>query len=372
MILLKSFLRKKKTNIYLKIFTTITIIILLLNSISSYITYEQDKLNHDTTSLVLFAKENHDDMLEKEDKIKSYRNALGFEIGIDNDIIYNPNIIMNGTSVEYEDIIDETKLNWNSLLYNNVILTFSSKSCGTSLNDNETILYLSKENYNENYLNKYLNQKINFKYNNQEISLIIKNILEPKTFNYICISDKLFNNLVKENQKFIYDIETKDYKALENLKKKWANLENNDFFNIETQTFYKTTESNDRINILNKMANILIIANFISLFIYFLILIFVSTDLISDEENNMILLKQIGYNKLQNMFNLLKNVFVLNIISLSLSLIIYKFIIFILNIMFKINLNVLNYKFIFLYLSFVIIVEYIVLIIYTKNIDDLN
>lgn len=369
MVLIKAFLRKKKTKIYIKIFTIIITILFLLNGINEYVNYEFDKRDHPFSSIIMFAKENHEDILKKEKKVTTYRRALNFSIGVDNEIIYDPSLKINGTSVEYEEL-DETKILWSALQYKDTILAFSSSSCNTDLNDNEVILFLTEMDYNNEYMDNYRNYDITFRYKNQEITLLIKEILEPITFNYICISNALYNELIKEEQNYIYEIETDSYKTKEKLKERWNNIEDNDFFHIDLQTYDKNIDSSNKNNILEQMVKILTIANIISLIIFFIILLFVTNDFISDEKDNMILLKQLGYTKRQNRVNLLRNMLILDFIIFVLSIIISLLISIIINLVLKIHLEIFHFNYILSILIYFIVVEFIFSIFYIQNIEN--
>ena len=120
------------------------------------------------------------------------------------------------------------------------------------------------------------------------------------------------------------------------------------------------------------MVVMLEIANIVSLIVFLIVLLFVSKDLVSDEENNMLLLKQVGYNMMQNILNSLKNVFVLDFLSVMSSSIIYILLIGVLKLIFKISLTFLSWTFITLYFSFIFIIESLFLIGTLKNLKRLT
>ena len=118
------------------------------------------------------------------------------------------------------------------------------------------------------------------------------------------------------------------------------------------------------------MVVMLEIANIVSLIVFLIVLLFVSKDLVSDEENNMLLLKQVGYNMTQNILNSLKNVLVLDFLSVMSSSIIYILLIGVLKLIFKISLTFLSWTFITLYFSFIFIIESLFLIGTLKNLKS--
>lgn len=350
MLLLKSFVRKGKIKIYMLLFVVLFSTLFILNGIGNSVRRELDDINYEQASFVMVAKENHEKLLKKERKVKNYRRALSFEVGKNNEIMYSKS--------SYEDDISAFKINWDRLIYNeNMILAFNSSSCGLGLEKKEVELYLDEKDYDLSYLDNYLGEEIIFKYNEQDISLKIKGIRNPKTFNYICISDSLYNTLKEQEKNNIYDIETVSYKAMEYLSDKWINLESNNFYTSGLQIKIKDTDETKKINILENMIDMFNIIDFTSIVIVVLITIFVIKDLVGDEEKDILLLKEIGFNKRQNMGNSLRNMIVLDIIVFGLSIAVSGGIAFVLNCVCGFNLELFNLE-CFVYLSlFVIFIE---------------
>lgn len=367
MLLLKSFFRHKKTIIYLQVLCIITIILLLLNGINSFINKELDHLKHENSSLIMFSLNNHNQLLEKENEITSYNRILPLTQGRDNNIIYTPKYIeLEDGSIAYESI-DYSKIEWKRLIYDEenypYILTFPASYCNVTLNDNEAILALEEDiDYRIEYKKNYLNNNIYLQYQNQELNLKIKKIIEPQTFKYICISNNLYNKLLLNEEKYIYLINTKNYADIEKLENKWQNLEDNDFYSIHSNINYKNSETSDKETSLSNLSNMLKVANFISFIIFIFIVIFVIKDLISDEEKNINLLRQLGYNKIQIMKSIFINMLVLDIIILLVSQIISLLLSLILNILLKTTIQVFSIKIVFGIIIFIIFFEFIFLI----------
>ena len=315
----------------------------------------------------MFSLNNHNQLLEKENKITSYNRILPLTQGRDNNIIYTPKYIeLEDGSIAYESI-DYSKIEWKRLIYDEenypYILTFPASYCNVTLNDNEVILALEEDlDYRLEYKDNYLDNNIYFQYQNQELKLKIKNIIEPKTFKYICISNNIYNNLIVNEEKYIYLINTKNYLDIEKLEDKWQDLEDNDFYSINTNIKYDTIETNDKETSLSNLSNMLRIANFISFIIFTIIAIFVIKDLISDEEKNINLLKQLGYNKTQIMKSTLINMLVLDIIILLISQIVSLILSIILNTLLDLNIQVFSIKLLFSIIVFITLFEFIFLI----------
>ena len=371
MILLKGFFRKKKTIIYIRIFSIVITILFLLNGINNYINRELDRINYELSSLLMFSLNNYEELFKKEESILSYNRALPLIKGTDNDIIYTPNYIINEDgSISYENI-DYSKIEWKRLIYDEdnypYILAFSSSYCDVNLKDNEVILFLEEDNdYRHEYQNKYINSNISFQYNKEILSLNIKSIIEPKNFKYICISNNLYNKLVKKEDKYIYLINTKDYMNIKTLYKKWKDLETNNYYSIQiNKTYYDT----NRETSLSIIANILKLALISSIIIFIIIIIIVIMDLISDEEKDILLLRQLGYNKKQIYLNILKKVLILDFLIIIISIFISVIINSLINIILDISIEFLSYKMIFIIVIVLLLFELIFMLKYLNHKD---
>ncbi len=366
MILLKGFFRKKKTIIYLRIFSIIITILFLLNGINNYINKELDRVKYESSSLIMFSLNNHEDLLKEESRVVSYNRILPLSKGTDNDIIYTPQLVeYEDGSIGYESI-DYSKIDWQRLIYQDdypYILTFSASYCNTTLSYSEVILALEEDNdYRAEYKDNYLNNSISFQHNDKKLNLNIKNIIEPRNFKYICISDNLYNELLKDEDKYIYLINTKDYTTLEELKNEWQDLEENDFYSIENNIFYNDIETSDKKTSLSNLAAMLKIATIISFIIFAIIAIFVTKDLITDEEKDILLLRQIGFNKKQIITSTFKKILLLDIIVLIISLVASLLLSTLLNILLNLSIQILSLNLLLSITIFIILFEFIFLL----------
>lgn len=374
MLLIKSFFRKKKTIIFLEMLSIIVSILLLLNSFNSFINKEIDRIKKDNSFLIMFSLNNHNTLFDNEKNIISYFRLLPLNKGQDNNIIYTPQYIeMPNGSIGYESI-DYSKIEWTSLFYDYeeypYILTLPSSYCSANLKDEEVILALEKDiDYQEEYKNNYLNNSINFKYKDESLNLYIKDIIEPKTFNYICISDNLYNSISKKENKYIYLINTNSYSDIEKLENKWSNLEENDYYNIQYNTIYNSIETDEKVTSLSNLSNMLKIADIISIIIFTIIFILVIKDLINDEEKDILLFKQLGFNHNQIIKTILKNIIILDIFIIIISLILSKIISILLNILLNIKLQIFS-SFIFIIIIIILLFEFIFLIHKLKSIKS--
>lgn len=362
MLLQKAFFRKKKIGIYIFIFVILFSIIFLLNSYKKYYETLSNNFMVNHTILIANTGKNHKKLVEEEKEIKSFQRTLIFEKGIDNDIITTTTYKQNK---EYIDEPYNSILDWKNLMYNNQILVFPASFFDKKIDDNQIILFTQDFDYKPEDLLYFYNKSLTFSFNDENISLEIKEILEPILIPCVCISDNLYNNLLLKEENYIYYIKLAKYSSLDKIQEKWKNLSEKEIISYKSETFYKDDElgMNQR---LEDLINMLSIVGIISLIIFYIIMIIVIKDLVSDEQKDILLLKNIGYNKFQNIFNTLKNFLIFDIIVFCISLLLYIILIFILNNTIKFNLEVFNYGFIYLFIS-VLLAELFFCIIYIKN-----
>ncbi len=341
MFLLKGFLRKKKTKEYIRIFIILFSVIFILNVFIDYINKVTNTFKLENSCILIYSKENHEDIFKNKKIIKSYRRAIRLEKGLDNDVIYEPRIITDDKNAEYfEESTDNQKLKWSSLLIDDNVLAYSSSSCKLHLKDNEATLFLVEGyDYNQELKKTYLNKEIVFIYNKKEIPLIISDIKNVNIGSYICISDNLYNDLINKEEHYIYNLEINDYKEYNKLSKKWINLEDNEYYTIKQLTSIDKYLESSSQKILDNVSTLLRILNIISSIIFSVIAIITAKDLILDDEKNIKLLRQIGYNKVQNFFNSIINTIILDIIILLISIMVSLLIILILNIIFNFTIG---------------------------------
>ena len=362
MILLKGFFRKKKTIIYIRIFSIIITILFLLNGINNYINRELDRINYESSSLIMFSLNNHEDLLKEESRVVSYKRILPLSKGTDNDIIYTPKLIeKEDGSIAYESI-DYSKIDWNRLIYDSenypYIFSFPASYCDIDLKDSEVILALVEDyDYRAEYKENYLNNSISLYHETKLLNLKVKNIIEPSKFNYVCISENLYTELSKQENKYIYLINAKNYQAIEELKEQWQDLEENDFYSIQNNVVYNDIETSDKKTSLSNLANMLQIATIISFIIFAIIAIFVTKDLISDEEKDILLLRKIGFNKNQIITSTLKNILLLDIIVLIISLVASLLLSILLNTLLNLSIQICSLNLLLSIIIFIILFE---------------
>lgn len=359
MVLLKAFFRKEKTKLYIKIFSILFSILFILNGFSNYYEKSFDEFRYDHASLVMMAKNDYKDLLLSDKGIQSVQRGLSFYKGQDGEVVYEAPVRVNGGTVEYiPELKDESKIEWKSLIYRDeIIMAFQPEKCNVNLEDDEVVLSIYSSSYDEELVDQYIGKEIHFNYNNRDILLYLKDIVDTKVDNYICIPNELYNKLLDEEKNYIYSIETTNYNELDNVVPKLKDLEDNDFYYIGQHVAHDSIESAQKASYLDNMVRMLKVVNFIAMIIFFIVTIFVIRDLVGDEENDSLLLKEIGFNKKQNLCISLRNLLVLNILTFIFSILFSGLVIILINILFYFKLDLFDFIFIFKVSLFVLIVE---------------
>ena len=92
-------------------------------------------------------------------------------------------------------------------------------------------------------------------------------------------------------------------------------------------------------------------------------------DLISDEEKDILLLRQLGYNKKQIYLNILKKVLILDFLTIIISIFISVIINSLINIILDISIEFLSYKMIFIIVIVLLLFELIFMLKYLNHKD---
>jgi len=361
MLLIKSFLKKKRTKIYIVILTTLFNVLFLLNSFEIYVNKLYGEEHMRTSTLVMYSKNNHEDVIKNFKGVKDYRRALSFNPGSDSEIIYSPKMEMTENGLEYAESRDESKLVWSNLIREkNTILAFSSNTCENRVTDNRIDLYMATRRYDENLIDEYKGKTINISYNGREISFVLNNVYKMRGIEHVCISDEIYNELIKEEQNYNFEINIKDYKYLETFTNKYHNIDSEKEYMLGEYIYYGNPEDSQQSSILSSMLDIIGTTYFISTIIFFFVTISVIQDLVMSEEKDILLLKQLGFNKYQTLLSSIKNILLLDLITISLAIIINLLLDVIINKIFKLAISFTSIVFFSRVLLFIFLIELLI------------
>lgn len=241
------------------------IYILLLITMNIYIRGKFDTFERDRTTMIISGQEDHDELIKNTKSITSYRRAISFLSGIDNDVIYKIEYEMNSAGEPETKNFDQNRYSWQKLeLENSIIPAYRASTCNENLSKSEIILNTEARPLDSINLQKLLNQELTFKYNNDLIPLTVKKINDTNLHAYICISDELYDELIKDEKNHIYEIKMNSYKNYQKYLYKWINLETNDFYSISVPTSYMNLDESFKENRLSKFIDILSILNLVS------------------------------------------------------------------------------------------------------------
>lgn len=364
MLLIKSFLKKKRTKIYIVILTTLFTVLFLLNSFENCVNKLYGEEHMRTSTLLMYSKNDHEDVIKNFKGVKDYRRALSFNPGSDSEIIYSPKMKMSENGLlEYAEPVDKSKLIWSNLVSGrdtNIILAFSSNTCENKVTDNKIDLYMATRRYDEDLIDDYKGKTINISYNGREISFVFNNIYKMRAIQYVCISDEIYNELIKEEQNHNFEIFVKDYEAYDKFTDEYNYLEKNKEYSLGGSTYYENPEDSQLSSMLLSMIDIIGTTYFISTIIFFFVTISVIQDLVMSEEKDILLLKQLGFNKNQTLLSSIKNILLLDLITISLSIIINLLLDIIINKIFKLALSFTNIVFFSRVLLFIFLIELLI------------
>jgi len=335
--ILKGFFRNKNTIIYLVIYTLLFTIIISLNAATSYLDQINKEYFYKRTYICVESSKNIKTNLLKDKSLKNIYNIL--------------NLTFKSTTVLHD--YDQ----YNLVNYEiNGLITYKASDKNQELNNDEVIIYLDETNY-LNYRNHKLNNDtLTIAYNNEEITLNIKKLLsDNKSINEIVISDELFNKISSNNKNYLYISNIINEDEIKNIINKYSS--SNKVILIENED-----NNQDKIkNMLNQFTTI----DKIFIIIFMIIIIVININLLADLKKNVKLENILGFNKKQIILNLIKRIFILNILSIIITLLFILIAYLFIKFKFKTIISFLSTNLIY-YLIFIFIC-YLLLILIVSN-----
>ena len=302
--IVKSFLRRKTSIIYLFMLSILISILLLLNSSYSYLnTYINDIYSSQTIFFVK-NKENLKDELEKYNGLKNVKRSVLLS-NIDDDVLK----VKKGN-----DIFD--------LNINNIGLDGLMFFQDDNLLNSELIIGLDSTTYKniENNLNSYIGGKIKLYHKEKEFEFVIKDIYNSNNFNDFRISRELFSVLRAAEENFVYIAQLKNKGIEDDCENYFNKFKKNENDYAETIHIYDKAKEH-LINSLEKNFKYINYGVIIMTIIFLVILLVIYKNILEENVLNCYLEKMIGFKNIDIKINLLKKYFVLIVLSSIIGLI---------------------------------------------------
>ncbi|MDD4831528.1 MAG: hypothetical protein PHR09_01535 [Bacilli bacterium] len=323
MILLKGFLRKKTTRIYLAMLITLLIVIITLFSFINYYHHKMNEIFEDSSEIFIVSKIDYYDNLIKSKDFTNIRKALVFKVDYDSKLFGRQcqqiiNSATGHTTDNFDECSNETVLNWEHFQFNdwkndNIAVLPSDK-----INDNKVVMGYQEmwKEWAEN--SKHLiGKQVSFYFNNQIINFEIEKF-EPFRFSRVLVSTDMFEKLSDTSKLYAYLGTPKDYSQAHWVEQKLKSSDNIEY--VQINTMYDE-ESNNNTNLFHSIIDYLTLASYLMIIIFIIILFTVTRNAITDENKNNHIERLLGYNLNQVRKYLFLKVFALNIIAIIISMI---------------------------------------------------
>ncbi len=318
MVLLKGFIRKGTTKIYIVILTGLLITIITLFSIINYYNNKCNEIFKDSSEMFVISTKEFYNNLNKNKKYTNLREVL----------VFKPNYSSKVFGIQCEQIRDaqtgfitdnfdecdqDSSVKWIDLLFDNynsyVVVVNDSDLLG-----NQVIIGIHKELYEEeeNYKD-LIGKEVSFYFNDELIEFKIKGFSNER-FPKIYISSKKYDKLFKKNNVYGYLVTPKYFFDTDEI---YLNtLDNIDY--AKTNTHYEG-DSNNYFNFFYDMVNYLTFASYIIIIIFIIVIIVVTKNSIMDETEIIKVERLLGYNLNQIRKHLSTKIITLNFITIILS-----------------------------------------------------
>lgn len=293
--ILKSFFRRKSTYIYLAILTIIYFMIFLLTAIDGYLSKKCNE-SYQQSSLIFIESTNDYYLFMKNEK--------------------NLTNIKRCLLLSYIDgFLDKNDL---------IVYDLDSKVIAyvdDSLNDDEISIYLNDNTYlnNQNEIKDNYKSFIELEFDNNKYQFKIKKI-EKDSRNYVVLSKKVFSEL-SNGSIYSYTASMKDEKKENKMVKELYSQIDGRVDVISADSMQDITQREK----IYEYVKILNIVYYIMCLTFVLITIVINKNIISDLKYNIFIEYRLGFRKIQIIFNLLKNLVSVYILSFIIPFILLLF-----------------------------------------------
>lgn len=301
--IIKEFIIKKSTHLYILAFTIIIMTLLTLNSIKIGIELSIHDIYTKRTIFIVKTQKDLKNKLVSNEYLEDVQEALVIPLSNNKDIL----------------ILDD-KINFqiNNAGFDNLIIY---NDINNELKENEVLLGLDSTTY-ENIkpnIQKYIGRKIIINYYDSH-ELTIKSFYDSKEINELKVSNNVFNEIVKREKKYTYISRIK--------KEKYEPLIENDFLTLkkEESDFIDVISfsNSSGVSIYENLEEYLIYLTYIILILnvmFLLMIIIIYKNILTDMKKNIKLEKIFGFFNKKIKINILKRFSSINIIATSLAII---------------------------------------------------
>lgn len=344
MILLKGFLRKKSTKIYLAILITLLIAIITLFSLINYYKHQMNEIFEDSSDIFIVSNTDYYNNLIKSKDFNNVRKTLAFKPNYSLEIFgrqcMEEHDVKTGYTIDnYDSCNQNSTLNWEHFLFDewksDIVVLPDSK-----LADNQVIMgYQEAWNEWEKNSKHLIGKQVNFYLDEQLIEFTIKRF-DPFRFPRVFVSTDVFKKLSNDSKLYAYLGTPKDFFQASLVEQNLKTLNNIEYVRINTMY---TEKANDNINFFFDLVDYLTLASYLMIIILIIILITVTRNIIADETKNIHIERLLGYNSNQVRKYLLLKILVLTIAVILIGTIGSMIINILINFS-TINLNIFNHN----------------------------
>lgn len=342
--IIRSFYRKKNSKIYMMIFVTLFLTLLLVNA---FIGYLKDDYNKSITKTTLLYVQSENDLLP----------FLTSDMHLDN--------IEKSLLVEYNDYND-ININLNlkkgmltTYLLDNKVLMYSDNI----LSDNEIIIFLDNLNYvsNDNVFED-ITKYIVVEYLDKQEKFYIKDIKKANNYSYIKISNDTFDKLYNSSHKYNYTANINDNSKYQEIYQKYNQI-------AERCIFFYANDEELALDNIKAFIDTLNIFNHILIVVLVVVVLVTTKNIISDMQKNISLEYKLGFKKKKIKINILKRLISLHLLSFAIALMLYLISIIFISITLEILLKFKYMNVIYIVFIFILISDLLLCIMFNnKNI----
>ncbi len=346
MIWIRSFFRKTTTKVYFFVLCFLFIGIYLLNSFTNYYTNLLNNAFRENTVLYVIGQNDYYNTIFQYKSAESIQDALIFTPNYECKTLARQGQIIQdmttGSIISNTPSEELSRLTWEELAViqkGNRIFVLASDE----LKENEIRLSLNIQVSYDIPLTELNNEPLDIKYNGTEYNFVIKEIVNSR-FPEIYISREKFNEIKENSTVYAYKVIMNSYYDAQNIVKKLNEKEQNSDFYVSLN---RVENQNDKYNMsgLIEMTDILRMVSLVAIIVLILVFFVIIKNIISEEKGRMRLQYSLGYNQNHSKIIVFKELLILLIFVILISLFISMLLIMWIKNYQKISLGLFDFSF---------------------------